>query len=214
MIGVVDYGSGNLLSVTNALAMVGAESRLCSTPEQLLSAERIVLPGVGAFKNCIDNLRGGGFDRVLDELVIRQRRPILGICVGMQLMARKSWEGGEHAGLGWFDAEIVRMAPQPAQLRVPQIGWNDIEYRENCPLFAGLPQKADVYFVHSYSMRCRNEADISAWCDYGGHITAAVWRDNIVATQFHPEKSQDFGLRILENFLRWTPICAQAPPHS
>ena len=205
MIGVVDYGSGNILSVTNALAMIGAEVRLCSTPEQLLFAERIVLPGVGAFKSCLDNLRDRGFERILDELVIRQRRPILGICVGMQLMARKSWEGGEHDGLGWFDAEILRMEPHQARLRVPQIGWNDIEYQANCPLFAGLPRNPDVYFVHSYSMHCQNKADISAWCDYGGHVTAAVWRDNIVATQFHPEKSQEFGLRMLENFIRWTP---------
>ncbi len=205
MIGIVDYGSGNLLSVTNALAMVGVEARLCSTPEQLSSVERIILPGVGAFQSCVDNLRQRGFDLALDDLVIRQRRPILGICIGMQLMARKSWEGGEHDGLGWFDAEIVRLTPQPQQLRVPQIGWNDIEYRLDCPLFAGLPQRADMYFVHSYSMRCRQENEISAWCDYGGRVTAAVWRDNIVATQFHPEKSQDFGLRVLENFVRWTP---------
>ncbi|MBI3096126.1 MAG: imidazole glycerol phosphate synthase subunit HisH [Rhodocyclales bacterium] len=205
MIGVVDYGSGNLLSVTNALAMVGADAQLCSTPEQLAGAERIILPGVGAFGNCLDNLRCRGFDQALDELVIRQRRPILGICVGMQLMARKSLEGGEHAGLGWLDAEVVRLVPQPEQLRVPQIGWNDIEFRANCPLFAGLRQGTDVYFVHSYGMNCRDETDVGAWCDYGGRVTAAVWRDNIVGTQFHPEKSQDIGLRILENFVRWTP---------
>lgn len=205
MIGVVDYGSGNLLSVTNALAMIGADAQLCSTPDTLLAAERIILPGVGAFKNCADNLRSRGFEAVLQELVIVQRRPILGICVGMQLMARKSMEGGEQAGLGWFDADVVRFAPQPEQLRVPQIGWNDIEYRANCPLFSGLQQKTDMYFVHSYWMDCRNKADISAWCDYGGSVTAAVWRDNIAGTQFHPEKSQDSGLRILENFASWRP---------
>lgn len=205
MIGIVDYGSGNLLSVTNALAMIGADAQLCSTPQQLNEAERIILPGVGAFRSCADNLRSRGFEEALDELVIRQRRPILGICVGMQLMARKSLEGGEHAGLGWLDAEVVRLAPQPEPLRVPQIGWNDIEYREDCALFSGLQQQTDMYFVHSYWMNCRDETDVAAWCDYGSRVTAAVWRDNIAGTQFHPEKSQDSGLRILENFVRWTP---------
>jgi glutamine amidotransferase len=205
MIGIVDYGSGNLRSVTNALAMIGADARLCSTPQQLHGAERIILPGVGAFKSCADNLRSRGFEETLDELVIRQRRPILGICIGMQLMARKSLEGGEHTGMGWFDAEVVRLAPQPERLRVPQIGWNDIEYRDDCPLFFGLPQKPDVYFVHSYWMNCRDKADVGAWCDYGGRVTAAVWRGNIAGTQFHPEKSQDPGLRILENFVHWSP---------
>lgn len=205
MIGVVDYGSGNLQSITNALAWIGADAQRCSTPQQLYEAERIILPGVGAFKNCVDNLRSRGFDNALEELVILQRRPILGICVGMQLMASRSYEGGEYAGLGWFDAEVVRLAPQSARLRVPQISWNDIQYQENCPLFAGLPQHADLYFVHSYWMRCRDKAVVGAWCDYDGPVTAAVWRDNIAATQFHPEKSQDYGLRILENFVRWIP---------
>lgn len=205
MIGIVDYGSGNLLSVTNALAMIGADAQLCNTPQQLYAAERIILPGVGAFKNCIDNLRSRGFEETLHELAIVQHRPILGICVGMQMMARMSLEGGEQAGLGWFDADVVRLKPQPAQLRVPQIGWNDIEYRENCPLFSGLQQKPDMYFVHSYWMNCRDATNVSAWCEYGGRVTAAVWRDNIVGTQFHPEKSQDSGLRILENFADWTP---------
>lgn len=205
MIGIVDYGSGNLLSVTNALAMIGAEARLCSTPAQLREAERIILPGVGAFGNCAKSLRERGFDEALDELAVGQQRPILGICVGMQLMARKSFEGGDHAGLGWLDAEVVRLVPSPETLRVPQIGWNDIEYRADCPLFSGLPLKTDLYFVHSYWMDCGDELDAAAWCDYGGRITAAVMRGNIAGTQFHPEKSQDIGLRILENFVRWKP---------
>ena len=205
MIGIVDYGSGNVRSVANALSMIGAEARLCSTPEQLGSAERLVLPGVGAFGHCIDSLRARGFDRVLETLVMRERRPILGICVGMQLMARSSTEGGAHAGLGWFDAGIERLAPAAARLRVPQVGWNAVEHREPCALFADVPQQADLYFVHSYWMRCRHDNDVVAWCDYDGRVTAAVQRDNIVATQFHPEKSQDFGLAILHNFVRWTP---------
>lgn len=205
MIGVVDYGSGNLRSIINALAMIGADAQLCHTPQQLREAERIILPGVGAFSSCIDNLRRLGFDRVLEDLVILQRRPVLGICVGLQLMARVSHEGGVHDGLGWFDAEVVRLAPRSESLRVPQIGWNEIEYREDCPLFSGLPQQLDLYFVHSYWMRCLDDAVVGAWCDYDGPVTAAVWRDNIAATQFHPEKSQDFGLRILENFVQWVP---------
>ncbi len=205
MIAIVDCGINNLLSIHNALLSLGADARICSAPDDLDGVDRIVLPGVGAFKDCIHNLRSRGFEPALNELVMARGMPILGICLGMQVMARISHENGEHRGMGWIDAEIVRLAPQPDSLRVPQMGWNDVSYRAGSPLFSGLPQQCDVYFVHSYWMDCRDQTDVDAWCDYGGRVTVAVRRNNIVATQFHPEKSQDFGMRVLENFLGWSP---------
>jgi glutamine amidotransferase len=121
----------------------------------------------------------------------------------MQVMARRGFEGGEHLGLGWFDADVVRLKPEDPSLRVPQIGWNDVACKRGSALFKGLPEAPDFYFVHSYYMQCDNPEDVVAICDYGGAVTAAVGRDNIMATQFHPEKSQDYGLKVIENFLTW-----------
>lgn len=205
MVGIVDYGMGNLLSVYHGLDMVGAAVKICRHPEELKNAERLVLPGVGAFRDCMRNLEDGGFRAALDEAVLRQGKPILGICLGMQAMARRSFEGGEYAGLGWFNAEVVRLQPASPELRVPQIGWNEVCWRRPGPLTAGLPPGADFYFVHSYFMKCADDEDIEGEGDYGGSFTAAVRKGNIFATQFHPEKSQDHGLRILANFLSWKP---------
>lgn len=200
MIGIVDYGAGNLLSVHSALEELGFDASICSNPAQLDQFERVILPGVGAFSACMENLNRTGFKDALNEFVLQKQRPILGICLGMQAMARKSYEFGEHEGLGWFDAEIVRLQPADPALRVPQIGWNSLQYARPCPLFKNVKEGADVYFVHSYHMHCVNAEDVAAICDYGMHVTAAVSKDNIFATQFHPEKSQEFGLKILENF--------------
>lgn len=205
MIGIVDYGMGNLLSVRNAVEAVGCDAEVCSTPAQLREAERLILPGVGAFRDCMKNLRETGIAEALQDLVIAQGRPILGICLGMQAMARKSFEGGEFEGLGWLDAEVVRIQPRDPSLRVPQIGWNEIQIANEAALLTGLPRHPEFYFVHSYHMRCVRPGDVLATCDHGGTVTAAVGRDNIRATQFHPEKSQDCGLRVLENFLAWKP---------
>lgn len=204
MIAVIDYGMGNLKSVVHALSYLGADPIIAGNPEQLDDAERLILPGVGAFRDCIHNLRSRGFVEKLNELVLEQRRPILGICLGMQAMARRSFEDGEYAGLGWFDADVVRLHPADAKLRVPQIGWNNVSHREASPLFAGIPNDADFYFVHSFQLQS-SESDLEAWCDYGERVTASVRKDNIAATQFHPEKSQEFGLKLLENFLAWKP---------
>jgi imidazole glycerol-phosphate synthase subunit HisH len=204
-IGVIDYGMGNLLSVFHALERAGSDVRICRDPSELAEVDRIVLPGVGAFGDCMANLSGRGFVEALQETVIRRKKPILGICLGMQAMARRSYEGGEHPGLGWFDADVVRLRPSDPSLRIPQIGWNDVTCRPGSPLFAGIPEKPDFYFVHSYYMKCEDPDDVEAACDYGGTVTAAVRKGNIFATQFHPEKSQDYGLRVLENFLKWQP---------
>lgn len=204
MIAIIDYGMGNLRSVYNALDMIGGDPEVVSNPAVLDDCERIVLPGVGAFGDCIVNLTRSGFKTALDRAVLDGGKPILGICLGMQVMAEKGYEFGEHDGLGWFEGVVRRIDPGSALLRVPQVGWNDIEYTGH-PLFEGLPAHPDVYFVHSYQMQCRLPEHVVATCSYGETITAAVARDNIVATQFHPEKSQDFGLQVLENFIRWRP---------
>lgn len=205
MIGILDYGMGNLLSVYNALEMVGSEAKICQQPLELRDVERIVLPGVGAFRDCMLNLKEKGFIEILEEVVVDKGKPILGICLGMQAMARRSFEGGEHRGLGWFDADVVRLRPEDPSLRVPQVGWNDVKYRHDSPLFSGLPSAPDFYFVHSYYMKSDRESDVDANCEYGGVVTVAVRKDNIFATQFHLEKSQNYGLKVLENFLKWNP---------
>jgi glutamine amidotransferase len=203
MIGIVNYGMGNLLSVFNAFDHLGAETKICHTPEEIELCEKIVLPGVGAFEDCMRNLQKMNFIVALNDFAFTKKRPVLGICLGMQAMAKKSYEFGEHAGLGWFDAEVIRIMPIDQTLRVPHVGWNEITYRQDSPLFTGLPEHPDFYFVHSYFMKCNDSQDIDATVEYGSALTAAVRKDNIFATQFHPEKSQDYGLKIIENFLRF-----------
>lgn len=207
MIGIIDYSMGNILSVYHALEMVGASVKICQHPEDLIDVERIVLPGVGAFRDCMMNLKASGFLEILEEIVFHGSMPILGICLGMQAMADRSFEGGEHQGLGWIEGDVIELKPSDSSLRIPQMGWNDIQYRDESPLFKGLPPSPDLYFVHSFYLKCNNDADVDATCDYGGNITTAIRKDNIFATQFHPEKSQDYGLKILENFLSWNPGC-------
>jgi glutamine amidotransferase len=203
MIGIVDYGMGNLLSVYNACEMVGADVKICRMHSDLKDIERIILPGIGAFRDCSKHLFEEGFADALNEQVLHHKKPILGICLGMQIMATKGLEGGEWQGLGWFDAIVQRIAPEDDPLRVPHIGWNTTVYKANHPLFTGLPLNVDFYYVHSYHMVCRQINDVIATCEYKYDITSAVAKENIFATQFHPEKSQDYGLRVLENFIRW-----------
>jgi len=203
MLGIVDYGMGNLLSVFHALEMLGAEVCICRRPEELEEMDRLILPGVGGFGDCMRNLEERGFIRALDLEVIERGKAIFGICLGMQAMARSSAEGGEHKGLGWIPGRVVRLEPCYPWLRVPHIGWNEVKFRPGMWCFSGLPERPEFYFVHSYAMQCEEERDAVAWCDYGGKMTAAVHRGNIFGTQFHPEKSQDHGLRVLRNFLDW-----------
>lgn len=205
MIGIIDYGVGNLLSVYNALDWIGAEAELCTDPARLADYERLILPGVGAFHMCMDSLEESGFHQPLEEAVFERRKPILGICVGMQIMATHGYEDGQHDGLGWFNADVIRLEPDSVDMRVPQIGWNNVAFAPESPLFASIRPGSDFYFVHSYYMEPRSEEVVIARTDYGGAITAAVQQDNIFAVQFHPEKSQDNGLLLLENFVNWTP---------
>jgi glutamine amidotransferase len=202
MIGIVDYGMGNLRSVQNALDAVEAPARLISEPEEVAECDRIVLPGVGAFAEAIQRLREEGVCEALEEHV-RAGKPLLGICLGMQLICARSLEDGEHEGFGWIQADVVPFDPN-AGVKVPHMGWNSLTFPEPVhPIMDGVAPGADVYFVHSYHAVCREPADAIAIGEHGGPFTAALARDNVIGLQFHPEKSQRPGLTMLANFLRW-----------
>lgn len=210
---VVDYGSGNLRSAAKALEHAVREAGL-STPvevtaeaERVRRAERVVLPGQGAFADCMRGLSSvPGMVEALEEAVLRRGVPFLGVCVGMQLMAGRGLEHGTHRGLGWIPGEVVPLEPSDPALKIPQMGWNDLVLdRPDHPVFEALPAGAHAYFVHSYRFALADPAQELAHVDYGGAVTAIVGRDNMVGTQFHPEKSQATGLRLIANFLRWRP---------
>ena len=205
MIAVIDYGMGNLHSVQYALDRVGADVCLARHPEEVRAAERIVLPGVGTFGACVDNLTSSGLLEVLEEDVLRGGKPFFGICLGMQVLARDGEEGGRHQGLGWISASVQRLDVDSRGLKVPHVGWNEITPRPETPLFRGFRKTPAFYFVHSYHLITDDSALVAATCEYGMTFTAAILRDNLFATQFHPEKSQEDGLRLLENFLDWKP---------
>lgn len=208
---LIDYGSGNIASAAKALARAakdigGHEIVVTADPGIVRKSERIVLPGVGAFADCMQGLVAvPGMVEALTECVIRDGKPILGICVGMQLMASSGHEFGVHKGLDWIGGEVMAMMPTDPALKIPHMGWNEIRPVQDHPLFAGLDARAHAYFVHSFEMKLAEERHLLATTDYGGRVTAAIGRDNIVGTQFHPEKSQAVGLRILGNFLTWKP---------
>jgi glutamine amidotransferase len=203
MVVVVDYGICNVRSVVKALELVGATVRVSSAPRDLEEAERIVLPGVGAFEHGMTNLAARGLIEPLADQVLGKGKPFLGICLGMQLLARTSHEFGVHEGLGWLPATVKAFELGGEGLKVPHIGWAEISLDRASPLFAGVSKAPSFYFVHSYHMVCDTTDLVVAAAEYGVRFTAAVQRDNIFATQFHPEKSQDDGLRLLENFLQW-----------
>jgi imidazole glycerol-phosphate synthase subunit HisH len=206
-VAVVDYGMGNVRSLKNALEYIGCDVVITSDAGVLEGAERVVLPGVGAFGDAMAAIRERGLDGVLTRVALETATPVLGICLGMQLFANSSVEHGAHAGLGWLDADVRRLEP-PAGYKVPHVGWNSIEFPQDDWLFAGVPRSAaNFYFVHSFHMVCHDTADLLAAADYGGPVTAVVRRRNLVATQFHPEKSQDNGLALLRNWLAWSPAC-------
>ena len=199
-VAIVDYGIGNVRSLTNALDFVGADVLLTDDAQELAAADRIVLPGVGAFGDAMAAIDARGLGPVLSDLA-RGGKPILGICLGMQLFAETSAEHGTHRGLGWLCADIVPLDCAPPA-KVPHVGWNSVSFAPDDWLFKDVPNhQADFYFVHSLHMHCRNAEDRIAVADHGGPVTAAVRRANLVATQFHPEKSQDNGLQLLRNWL-------------
>jgi glutamine amidotransferase len=211
IVAIVDYGSGNLRSAAKAFERAAAsaaaiEIRVTSDPEVVAAADRIVLPGVGAFADCRRGLAAvAGLEAALDEAVMVRARPFLGICVGMQLMASRGREFETVDGLGWIGGEVVAIEPGDSALKIPHMGWNDLEFRAPHPLIDGLAAGAHAYFVHSYHFRPAEPADLVAVVDYGGLLAAIVARGNLAGTQFHPEKSQEAGLRLIGNFLRWLP---------
>ena len=215
-VAIVDYGSGNLRSAAKAFERAAREAgtndrvRVTSDPKEVAAADRIVLPGVGAFADCRAGLYGvPGMVEALQREVIERGKPFLGICVGMQLMATRGVEYGIHPGLDWIAGDVVRIEPQGAtggsHLKIPHMGWNELLELKPHPLLAGIAARDHAYFVHSFHLKTARPETVLAITDYGGPITAAVGRDNLAGTQFHPEKSQATGLRLIANFLRWKP---------
>jgi glutamine amidotransferase len=204
MIAIINYGMGNLRSVSNALNAVGAAARVAVRPEELAAADRIVLPGVGAFGVAMDNLRVRGWVEALHREVIERGKPFLGICLGLQLLASRGTEHGVHAGLDWVPGQVTRLPGGGDDVRVPHIGWNDVRFlRPGTGLSEGLDETETFYFVHSYAFHPDHPAAAKGLCDHGVTFAACVEKDNLWATQFHPEKSQRPGLQILRNFARW-----------
>jgi imidazole glycerol-phosphate synthase subunit HisH len=203
MIAIIDYGMGNLLSVKSSFEYLGEEAVVINDPAELNTAERIVLPGVGAFPDAMDNLKKGGWINPLTLQVLERKKPFLGICLGMQLLADLGNEVRKTKGLGWIPGEVVNFSLQDSNLKIPHVGWNNVQLKKNNNMLNGIKSGSDFYFVHSYHLKCSNEDHIAAVADYGGEFTAAIQKENIFATQFHPEKSQDFGLKIIENFSQW-----------
>ncbi len=203
MIAIIDYGMGNLRSVQKGFEKVGAEAVVTADPEVILEAERVVLPGVGAFRDCMRNLEQADFVEPILQ-VIAEGRPFLGICVGMQLLFTDSVEFGLYKGLDVIPGHVLRfpegMEVDGEQLKVPHMGWNQLAFRGNQAIFDGISDGSNVYFVHSYYVRPDDDSVVAATTDYGVEFCAAICRDNVIATQFHPEKSQSVGLGILKNF--------------
>ncbi len=212
IVAIVDYGSGNLRSAAKAFERAaheaGTDDRVLvtSSPKEVSEADRIVLPGVGAFADCRTGLYGvPDMVDTLEREVIERGKPFLGICVGMQLMASRGVEYGVHAGLDWIAGDVVRIEPGQGHLKIPHMGWNELLDLEPHPLLQGLQARDHAYFVHSFQLRTERPETLLAVTDYGGPITAVIGRDNMIGTQFHPEKSQATGLRLIANFLRWKP---------
>ena len=214
-VAIIDYGSGNLHSAAKALERAAREEGLVESivvtrdPEKVVRADRVVLPGVGAFADCRRGLDAvDGMVEALNESVRERGRPFLGICVGMQLMAERGREYEVTQGLGWIPGDVERIAPTDADLKIPHMGWNTLDARRPHPVLDGIalgPQGLHAYFVHSFQLKPTVRSDLIAEADYGGPVTAVVGRGTMVGTQFHPEKSQRLGLRLLANFMKWKP---------
>ena len=214
-VAIVDHGSGNLHSAAKAFERAARESGhdqpvvVTSKPDDIARADRVVLPGVGAFADCrrgLDEIPG--LIDALNDSVRKRGRPFFGICVGMQLMAERGREYQVTPGLGWIAGEVDRITPSDAGLKIPHMGWNTLNLMKAHPLLEDIPLGPDglhAYFVHSYELKPARRADLVAQADYGGPLTAIVGRDNMVGTQFHPEKSQRLGLKLIANFLKWAP---------
>lgn len=199
MIAIIDYDAGNIKSVEKAITFLGEKAVVTRNREEIMKADRVILPGVGAFGDAMDRIRKFELDDVIWR-VIEERKPFLGICLGLQLLFEASEESPGIAGLGVLKGNILRI-PDQAENKVPHIGWNSLSFPKNSRLFDGIKEHSYVYFVHSYYLQAEEEQDVAAITDYGISIHAAVEKDNVFACQFHPEKSSDVGLKILQNFI-------------
>lgn len=200
MIGILDYGMANLRSVQNAFAQVGHPAAILKTPDDIRRCDRLVLPGVGAFADAVATIRNDGFEAPIREH-IAAGKPFLGICLGLQMLFDVGYEDGEHAGLGIIAGKCVRFdVDTTLGLKVPHMGWNQLEVKHRSPILKDLPDGAGVYFVHGYHVEPADASVIATTTDYGRPFVSSIWRENIVATQFHPEKSQTVGLAMLKNF--------------
>lgn len=202
-VGIINYSMGNIQSVANALSFLGHTPIISDNPKVLQSADAYILPGVGAFGEAMKNLQACGFIEFLNKEIIENKKPILGICLGMQLMAKSSLELGMHEGLGWIDANVIPL-PSSEDIRVPHVGWNNLDIKIKSPLFSRLGENSHFYFDHSFYFSSRDKDCIMATCEHGIDICVAIRKDNIFATQFHPEKSQTSGLKLLRNFLDYS----------
>ena len=211
-VGIIDYGSGNIRSVfksfekASLLLDKNIQIVIIDNVEELKKADKVVLPGVGAFADCMQGLNNiNGLVELLNKMVIEDSKAFMGICVGMQLLANFSKEYGYTEGLSWIDGEVTSIVKVEEEMKVPHMGWNSIEFDQKHSLFRGIQQDEDFYFVHSYKFNVKNNKFVLAKTHYGGDITAVVLKDNIMGTQFHPEKSQDAGIQFIKNFLEWAP---------
>lgn len=202
MICIIDCRLGNLRNVQKAFEKIGVQAIVSSAVSDLEKSQALVLPGVGAFGDAMNTLRELGLVAVIRTEVLEKKKPILGICLGMQVLGVESYEKGHHRGLGILPMSIQRLEPRDTGCRVPHVGWNAITVKNKASLFTGLPEKSDFYFVHSYHAVCEDQTIVAATCNHGMEFVAAVEKANIFATQFHPEKSQAYGLHILSNFIR------------
>lgn len=204
-VAVIDYGLCNIDSVVRAVDECGGRPFVTFRPEEIGGATHIILPGVGAFCDAMKNLHERSLVKVLTECTMERKVPFLGICLGMQLLADKGWEGGETAGLGWIPGEVRRLVPSSPMERIPHVGWNGVQQCLPSPLWEGIPSEKDFYFVHSFCFCPADEADVIGRTPYCGTFVSAVARGNVFGTQFHPEKSQRAGFRLLKNFLALAP---------
>lgn len=199
MIAMIDYDAGNIKSVEKALLLLGQEVEVTGDPERILKAEKVILPGVGAFGDAMENLKRAGLDEVIRQ-VAAKRTPFLGICLGLQLLFERSDEAPGAEGLGLLEGEILKI-PDQEGLKIPHMGWNSLHLEHGGRLFRGIEEQSYVYFVHSYYLKAKDESIVKASTEYSTHIHASVEKDNIFGCQFHPEKSSEVGLRILKNFV-------------
>lgn len=201
MITIIDYGMGNLGSIQNMLKRIGADSEISGDKDRIAMAAKILLPGVGAFDAAIERIDKTGFREILNKKVLEERIPVLGICLGMQLLTESS-EEGTLPGLGWLSAKTIKFKFADTSLKVPHMGWNLVFQVNESPLIAELPEEPRFYFVHSYYVECNNREDVLATTNYGGHFPSIVQHNNIYGAQFHPEKSHKYGMKLLQNFAR------------